>query len=152
MPLGPDAVEIWVRSRRIPMNAFPNALKLRALSPAELREMKSDAAQFTLIEDFVFNSSAGVITVPAGFCSDFASVPRAARWYVDDDDPAILFASIIHDAIYAVAGVLPDRTLTRAQCDDILAEAMLACGAGWLQRAVVYRAVRLFGGSHWRKL
>lgn len=129
---------------------FTGRLVLRALAPAELLERESDSQLFELREPFVFSSSVGVITVPAGFISDFASVPRAARWYVDDDDPAILFGSIVHDWIYSQRGAVGlERVLTREQADQVLREAMEACGARARQRLVVFWAVRLGGGSHW---
>lgn len=133
------------------MTSFPSPLKLLAFAPSELAEMKASVQQYQIAENFVFVSSRGEITVPAGFCSDFASVPSFTKWYVDDDDPAILFGSVIHDYLYSVQGRLPELVLDREGCDKILIEAMLACGASWLKRQVVFRAIRTFGGSHWPK-
>eukprot|EP01034_Spumella_vulgaris_P007180 gene7180-biopygen6304 len=125
---------------------------LAALTPQELRLCNSPRQLYELREPFTLRSpDHGEITVPAGFVSDFASVPRAALWYVDDDDPAILYGSIIHDYIYSQLGHLAeDRILTRAQADALLRQTMLACGARPAQAWVVYQAVRLGGAAHWK--
>jgi len=126
---------------------FPSDPVLRAVNPRACRGKQL----YVLEQDFAYNSQAfGLITAPAGMATDFASVPRIAYSYISPESPAILFAAIIHDFLYGVFGQLPNRRLTRAECDSVLREAMLACGARPTQAAVVHRAVRMFGGSHWR--
>ena len=105
---------------------FAHALILRALSPAELLAFRSSAQLYQLEEDFGFRSSLGDIVAPAGFLTDFASVPALTKAYLDDDSPAILFGSVIHDWLYTRGGVLEKLTLPRLQADAILREAMLA--------------------------
>lgn len=106
---------------------------------------------FTLLSPFTFiTSEFGIITVPAGFETDFGSVPALAKFAVDDDDPDLLFASIIHDWPYSLMGHLPNGPiLTRMQADGILKEAMIACGAPDFKASIVYRAVRWGGRGHW---
>jgi len=127
--------------------AFTGNLTFTAFSPAELRQRRAKSALFRVDQSFAFMSpSAGYIEVLPGLISDFASVPRTAHWYVDKDSPAILYGSIIHDYLYRVAGKLPGgRTLTRRQCDEVLREAMVACGARPSQARVVYWSVRAGG-------
>ncbi|MBS0328208.1 MAG: DUF1353 domain-containing protein [Proteobacteria bacterium] len=133
------------------MKQFPDNLLLRAFAPDVLAQMKTDRALYQLQGPFTFESTVlGKVTVPLGFLTDFASIPRAALWYIDDDDPGILFASIIHDFLYKQAGQLEDgRKYTREGADMVLREGMQVCGARKDQCAAVYAAVRLFGGSHW---
>ena len=90
------------------------------------------------------------IDVPAGFETDFASVPFAARWYVDSTDPDILFPAIVHDWLYQNRGQIEGRTLSREQSDGVLREAMQAIGAPALKTRFAYRAVRLGGWHAWR--
>lgn len=132
------------------MNRFPTELANVALSPAECAE-QGGVALYKVTADFPYLSDAfGQITVPAGLITDFASIPRAALWYVKDDDPCILYPSVVHDWLYTMRGVLPGRAaLTRAECDAVLREAMIYCGARADQSATVYAAVRMFGGRHW---
>ena len=136
------------------MTAFPLPLVLRAFAPEEVASAETDRQLYQLREEFRFVSAEfGEIVVPIGFITDFASIPRAALWYVDDDDPVILFASVIHDYLYTRRGDLglgTRVTFTREDADRVLREAMLLCGARRAQAWVVYSAVRLGGGSHWK--
>lgn len=131
------------------MSRFIGSLKFRALSLDELRAHKSADQLWELMEPFAFETPSLSVTVPAGFVSDFASVPRLVRWYVDDDDPAILPGSIVHDYVYGRRGMLEGRKISRAEADALLRDAMLTAGAGKTLAAVVHAAVRLGGGAHW---
>lgn len=133
------------------MTQFPSKLFLRALAPDEIKGLGSDRALYEVSAPFFFLSSIlGQITVPSAFITDFASIPRPALWYMDDDDPGILFASVIHDWLYTNHGTLPGGLkYTRQQADQVLREGMKICGARADQLTAVYLAVRLGGDSHW---
>lgn len=107
---------------------------------------------FEVASPFAYESALlkTAIVVPASFVTDFASVPRATKAYLDGDAPQILYPSVIHDWLYRMGGSLPDGLCyTRQEADAVLREAMLACGARWTQAAVVYAAVRVGGVFHW---
>ncbi len=87
--------------------------------------------------------------MPAGFETDFASVPYFARWYVDVVDPDILFPAIIHDYLYQIRGELPGLKLSRKQCDEVLRDAMTAIKAPNVKTFTVFKAVRFGGGFAW---
>ena len=83
-----------------------------------------------------------IIIVPAGFVTDYASVPRAPLTYwlfggVGDE------AAVIHD--YAYDGGL----CTRSMADEIYREALEACGVPAWQRGPMYAAVRVFGAARY---
>lgn len=84
------------------------------------------------------------LVVPAGFITDFASIPRAIWAYLAPSDPVIRDAAVIHDYLYST------KMFTRKECDEILFEAMLELGARRTQAYIVYLSVRLFGFSHWK--
>lgn len=129
--------------------AFLSPLVIRALSHEELTALDADRQLYALQSEFVYDSEiVGRVTVPAGFVTDFASVPSASKWFVDDDSPEILFASIIHDYLYSWRASVD---CTRAQADAVLAEGMALCGASYFQRKIILLAVRTAGGSHWKK-
>lgn len=134
------------------MNRFTGKLRIEALSPDELRKRGSKVAIYRLLEDFVYESDKyGVITCEAGMETDFASIPKFALWFINDDSPGILYGSIPHDKVYSLLGKLPNGVeLSREQADDLLAEMMKVSGANALQIYVVHKAVRLGGGSHWK--
>lgn len=127
---------------------FKSPLHVRVLAPSELLTKRQS---YELTAPFTYTSAIlGDLTVPAGFHTDFASIPRIAWRYIDPEDPAILFASVIHDYLYSLKGVLPtSQEYTRKQADEVLVEAMAACGARWDQRKIVYAAVRVGGGTNW---
>lgn len=134
------------------MNRFTTALKIRALSSSEVKALGGGVALYELLEDLVYESDLfGVLTAPAGMLTDFASIPKGALWFINDDSPGILFGSVIHDMIYSAQGKLPGGVeLSRVQADAVLAEAMKVCGANAGQIFAVHSAVRLGGGSHWK--
>ncbi len=89
-----------------------------------------------------------VITVPAGFVTDFASSPFGTR----NTFPALgpwSRAAIIHDYGYSLRGALPNKTYSRKEIDDIFLEAMTVLRVPAWKRSLMYRAVRLFGERGW---
>jgi hypothetical protein len=100
--------------------------------------------------DFVCHSEiAGDFVIPKGFISDAASVPRPLWWIQSDTDPDIEYASFAHDLLYSVHGKLPDRTLTRKDCDGVIREQMKAVGSSRFHYQGVYLALRAFGWHGW---
>lgn len=82
-----------------------------------------------------------VVTVPAGFESDLASVPQLAQALIGKvDDHAA--AAVLHDWLYATA-IEP-----RAEADAVFLDAMQACAVPAWKRRLMWAAVRLGGGRH----
>lgn len=132
---------------------FIGSLELRAFSLEELAAQKCERQLFELRAPFAYESPKfGRIVAPAGTVCDFASIPRFALTYLDDDDPRVLFASVIHDYLYSTAGYAGNgRVISRQEADEVFREACVAAGMRPTQAAVVYYAVRLGGASHWGK-
>jgi hypothetical protein len=93
---------------------------------------------------------AGRLVIPDGFLTDGASVPRPVWALLANSDPDLLYPAFVHDYLYAVQGDLYTKTLTRQQCDAVLAEQMQAVGAPAWKVATVYRALRIAGGPAWK--
>lgn len=89
-----------------------------------------------------------VITVPAGFETDFASIPWG-MWNLFPPLGPWARPAIVHDALYEWGGVTPAKTYTRAEADAIFREALEVVGVPAWRREVMYRAVRLGGRSGW---
>jgi len=83
------------------------------------------------------------IVVPAGFVTDFASVPRFF-WRILPPWGRYGPAAIVHDWLYHT------QQYSRKRCDEIFLEAMRVLEVGWLTRRCMYRAVRLFGRKAWK--
>lgn len=109
-----------------------------------------DDKNFRLTKNLYFAS--GVmkrdIAVPAGFETDFASVPRLPMLYSSVGNIGH-HAAVLHDYIYRTVD-MPDRP-TREQADDVFREALALNPniSGW-QRWLMYSGVRMFGGSSYK--
>lgn len=82
------------------------------------------------------------ITVPSGFISDGASVPRIF-WTLFSPFGEYFRAALVHDFLYTGA----NRVYNRAESDRIFLEAMVEAGVPFIRRRLIYRAVRVGG---WR--
>lgn len=129
---------------------FPSELKI---SP-----MRGENWEYRrLLADYTYRMSpdARRIIVPAGFSTDYASIPRIFRPWIPTwgrYGPA----AIVHDYLYDRGGQIkiPDPKAstqsvrnTRKRADKIFLIAMQQLNVGWIKRHVMYRAVRLFGSS-----
>lgn len=101
--------------------------------------------RFKLIAPFAYMSSCGIITVPAGFVTDGASIPRVF-WSILDPFGSYFKAAVIHDFLYSPWNIRFDR----AESDQLFKEAMYNSGLDWPTREAIYRAVRLFGWRHFK--
>lgn len=102
-----------------------------------------DDSTWKVHEPFRYQSDlAGLISVPAGFKTDFASVPRIGLIYSLLGDTAHEPA-VIHDWGY-YCGVLP-----RKVCDKVILEAMGVIGMPWYRRWPIYAGVRAGGWMAW---
>jgi hypothetical protein len=108
-----------------------------------------DGEDWLVYEAFSYSWDSGkdivTITVPAGFKTDFASIPRFF-WRVLPPTGKYGKAAVIHDAIYRT----PSAAFTRAEADTIFRDAMKDLGVSWLTRTTMFRAVRLFGGRAYK--
>lgn len=83
------------------------------------------------------------ITVPAGFETDLASVPRCA-WHVFPTDDGYAQAAVLHDWLCHNRGKVERRYSVR-RASEIFREAMEVLGISRWRRAVMFRAVLWFG-------
>jgi hypothetical protein len=104
------------------------------------------ATPYTVVVDGL-----GAITIPAGFLTDGASVPRCAWALLSDTDPDILLPSYLHDYLYASHGLfaLETSVLFREDCDNLLHAGMLSIGAPAYKANAVLLAVSAFGWKAW---
>lgn len=82
-------------------------------------------------------------TVPAGFFTDLASIPRWATPIV----PKLghhLRSAVVHDWLYEYGESIG---LTRIQCDDLFFDGMTLDGVSTTRRYIMYQAIRIGGGG-----
>lgn len=87
----------------------------------------------------------GTLTVPVGFRTDLASIPRPLRWapFLDPNGRSRR-AAAMHDWLYAW------RTKKKSFADLFLHDALLAEGASAATANTFYYAVHWFGGIAWK--
>lgn len=128
------------------MSRFLSALRVEQVSDTDnegrgLWRLTSPLLYFSSLTNDVY-------TVPEGFLTDYASVPRApvVFWLTGD---TCARPSVVHDFAYSKGKDGKHPVPDRATADALLREAALAEGAPAWRVALIYRGVRLFGGSHW---
>lgn len=117
----------------------------RFLTALDLRDL-NDGEHFQLIGTLGYRSDLLVrdVYVPAGFVTDFASVPRGL-WNILPRVGQWDRAAVVHDFLYATNG------LTRAQADAVFKEALCVCGVSGWRCTAMYAAVRCCGWKPWNR-
>ena len=106
-------------------------------SHLSLRDL--DGEWFELLADCIYVTKDGErVEVPAGFFTDFASIPRVF-WRLAPKSGKHNRAAVIHDWLCEM------RPYTVARTSAIFLEALEACGVGVLRRRAMWAAVRMFG-------
>lgn len=82
------------------------------------------------------------VTIPAGFVTDFASVPRIF-WSALRPDGQYAYAAVVHDYLYWT------QTRSREEADEILKMAMEDFEVGALTVGAIHSAVRVGGQVAW---
>jgi hypothetical protein len=103
-----------------------------------------DDGKWVLTADLLYQSNVAnrVITVPKGFETDLASVPRMPVVFLLTGDTSDE-AAVVHDFLYST------HMVDRATADAVLREASAVTGVPVWRRWLMWAGVRCFGGSHW---
>jgi hypothetical protein len=118
--------------------------------PLTLTHLDADWRQWRLEQPFVYEvgflGSGRVISVPVGFVTDGASVPRPL-WSLLPAWGRYSRAAVIHDYLCVLlnSGTPHAEAGTRRKADAVFYEAMKVCGVGGVVRFVMWAAVRLAG-------
>ena len=132
---------------------FIGTITTEWLTPAECRAQGSNVQLWRITSPFsVVLPDKRVVTVPRDFVTDFGSVPGWAQSYVGTENPPLNIPALIHDYGYSTRGVMFENSLKtdREGVDGLFRQLLLACGMRSSQAWVVYHAVRLGGGAHWK--
>ena len=94
-----------------------------------------------------------MITVPAGYITDFASVPRIFWSIFPPYDPYYGAPAIIHDFGYSTKGTFlkEGQHKTRKEVDDLFLEAMQVQETPNWKSATMYLSVRVAGWYVWNR-
>jgi len=124
------------------MNARAVGHNIGLTGPLQV-ELQPNGISAVLTRPFVVRTRSGrIIEVPAGFKTDFASVPRLF-WRIIPPWGAYSPAAVVHDYLYTTGLV------SRAEADRIFHELMKRLGVSVWMRNSMYWAVRMAGGPHY---
>jgi hypothetical protein len=125
------------------MNSLINAVIDTIVFSSELVVQELPQDFWKLREDLQVLVNECSITIPAGFVTDFCSVPKVPVIYEALGDKWRK-AGVLHDWLYSFGDV------PREVADMILREAIISLGGSTLEAAAVYSAVRLFGAQFYQ--
>jgi len=97
---------------------------------------QTDSRNWLLVEPLTYTGARDRFTVPAGFDTDFASVPRAFTWLLPRYGDYTK-AAILHDHLVDTGAV------SRKDADGIFRRAMRELGVSVPRRFMIWAAVRL---------
>lgn len=119
------------------------------ITPLDARKLGRDASAdkrgtWKLLAPLVYESdvAARTLTVPAGFITDFASVPRIPIAHLLAANCGHE-AAVIHDWLYST------HQVTRAKADAIFEEALLVGGEPGWRAWLMWAGVRIGGSGPW---
>ena len=119
---------------------FLNDLIVKSIRGTDKRE---------LLQGLVFTAKDGIIVVARkGFVTDYASIPKFLRSWIDQDSGRIRDAAVIHDYLYKYGYSLGFQ---RKHVDGYFYEAMRDLGMGFIKATAAWLAVRVFGFKYWTK-
>lgn len=144
------------------MSRFAGKLVLVLLDNRDAPSIRAGRSLWALRDDLTYQTGGDateLVTVPAGFVTDLASVPRVVWSFYPPDGPWVK-AAIIHDFLYDTEGsgvwykrqgISRGRSYSRAESDAILKEGMADRGIGRWEQLVIWAAVRIGGKGGWGK-
>lgn len=104
-----------------------------------------DGVNWELIKDFKFlDDQLGLIVVPAGFVTDFGSVPEALRNLISPTGKGT-WGFVLHDWFYGT------QTIPRADADRLLLRVIRFYGENPIESDAIFEALRIAGEIAWRE-
>src|SRR5262245_37790872 len=117
-----------------PLGGFSGEVVVKPILP--------EGTLWTLVESFSYRAGQETFTVPAGFVTDFASVPRVFVWLLPRYGRWTQ-AAILHDYL---RGVARTGRIRKSDADNIFNRAMRELNVPFLRRWVMWAAVRFAAG------
>ena len=107
--------------------------------PGDLVVRRVGASTWATVDPLVYRGRSQRFVVPAGFRTDFASVPRVVTWLFPRFG-AYTLAAILHD--WLVTEGLRTRAVTSREADGIFRRVMRESGVPVLRRWLMWAGVR----------
>jgi hypothetical protein len=107
--------------------------------PGSLTVSRVDANTWSLVDDLVYQGNRERFVVPAGFRTDFATVPRVVTWLIPRFG-AYTLAAILHD--WLVSEGIRSGVVSSREADGIFRRVMRESGVPVLRRWLMWAGVR----------
>ena len=108
-----------------------------------------------LNESLIWDNGFKTVTIPAGFETDLASVPRIPIAYLLWGDRAHREA-VLHDYLYRIGSIIhngeKDCPVEKEEADWMFREAMIGQGVSYFIYHPMYLGVRSCGGSSFHRM
>jgi hypothetical protein len=128
---------------------FLSDLVVKQSAKDDSENVDQGRGDWSVVEPLIYVADSGVTyTVPIGFVTDFASVPRIPLIFDAFGDRANL-AATLHDYLYTKGPNGSHPVPDRETADGLLREAAIAQGVSTVVADVLYAGVRAGGESHW---
>lgn len=125
-----------MRSGGVRLAPFADVVALAGRTPT-----RQEARTWVLVHDVTIYG----VTIPAGFLTDLASIPRFAAPWIDRAAWPWIRPGILHDFRYA------QQTIERRDADDEMIELCADLDAPLAASCAMWLAVRAFGWWAWRR-
>lgn len=107
--------------------------------------------RWIVLEDWTISIWGASITVPEGFRTDFATIPRVL-FPIRTSTELSLEGPLLHDYLYANGGWTDTMAFTRAEADRMFYEIMRHKGVSLRHAWTAWAAVRLVGWRYWKEV
>lgn len=116
--------------------------------PLEVRELDESQWELTAPLEYTSRVLKCMIHIPAGFVTDFASIPKFLPAVYAVLSSVGRRAAVVHDFLYQTHRAYGAK-ITRRQADLTFYEALKALGVGRVKREIFYLGVRVGGLTSW---
>ena len=145
--LGRHGLPLFLAASVFSACALPRRTE-EALRPVDAPAMRpmGDATHWRLVEPLTFRIEASTdsVVIPAGFVTDFASIPPRLQSLISPLGPH-LFPAVLHDYLYWA------QSCTRSQVDSLFLKAMVQMNVPRFESFAMYQAVHRFGHKSWQR-
>ena len=112
-----------------------------------------DGKRWQLRDPLLWEGKRELVVIRPGFETDFASIPRVLRWFLDNAG-ANSEAAVLHDAVWRESKRESGSLIDPADADGIFRRALRETGATALTRGLMWfgvRAAAIFGGRYGKR-
>lgn len=121
------------------------------LSDIRVARIAGSTGEWELIAPLIYKGNRDKFTVPKGFRTDFASIPRIFAWLIPKNGSHDA-AAIVHDYLYRCQPLTAhSKRISRKDADRLFRRIMRELGTNCVRYNLMYAAVRIGGRFTWNK-